>query len=109
MYYTYCTYTQIRFVKSDDIWLSPNYQRDSCHLTLCIHNPSEEVRERYLFGLYRALSRYKPRVHWGKDFDVTREELQNVYPKLDEFLAIRRKLDPHGMFVNEQLAKSLQL
>ena len=100
---------QIRFVKSDDIWLSPNYHRDSCHLTLFIHNPPKEIRELYFFGLYRALHYYKPRVHWGKEFSITLQELQSVSPKVNEFLTIRKRLDPNGIFLSNQLAKTLGL
>ena len=35
---------QVRFVQADDIWLSPEYNRDSCRITLSIYNPSEENR-----------------------------------------------------------------
>ena len=100
---------QIRFVKADDIWLSPNYHRDSCHLTLCIHNPPKEIREHYFFGLYRALHQYKPRVHWGKEFGVTLQDMQSMSPKLSEFLSVRKRMDPYGIFLNEKLTKSLEL
>ena len=64
------------------------------------------MRELYFFGLYRALHRYRPRMHWGKEFDIAPKEVQSMYPKLSEFLTIRKRMDPHGMFLNEQLAKT---
>ena len=100
---------QIRFVKADDVWLSANYHRDSCHLTLCIHNPPREIREHYFFGFYGALHCYKPRMHWGKEFSFTLQDMQSMYPKLKEFLSVRKRMDPNGIFLNEQLAKTLEL
>lgn len=67
------------------------------------------MRELYFFGLYRALGHLKPRLHWGKEFNLTLNEVQIMYPKLDQFLAIRRVTDPHGIFVNELLANTLKL
>ena len=96
-------------MKSDDIWMSPNYERDSCHITLCIYNPTKEKRELYFFGLFKALSRFKPRVHWGKEFNIKRNELQTMYPKLGEFLAVNERLDPYGIFWNELLQKSFEV
>lgn len=96
-------------MKSDDIWLSPNYQRDSCHMTLCIHNPSQVMKETYFFGFFRAVERFEPRVHWGKEFSLTSYEANAAYPKLKEFLKVREKLDPKGMFLNNVLAKTFGL
>ena len=50
--------TQIRFVQADDIWLSPNYERNSCHITQTIYNPSEEHRQGLLNYGYPGLCVY---------------------------------------------------
>lgn len=67
------------------------------------------MRELYFYGLFRALHRYKPRVHWGKEFSINLEDVQSMYPKLTNFLAIREQMDPHRIFVNDLLAKTLEL
>ena len=100
---------QIRFVQEDDIFLSPNYHRDSCHLTLCIKNPSDVDRLRYFSGFFQTLADrgFKPRIHWGKYFNLTSKEVHRFFPKLNTFLDIRERLDPDQILVSVELAKTL--
>ena len=44
---------------------------------------------------------YRP--HWAKRFFVGSEYLREAYPRFDDFVALRRQLDPHGRFMNEFL------
>jgi len=96
-------------VKSDDIWLSPNYQRDSCHITLLLYSPSDEVKHKYFNVFHHKMKQFNGRPHWGKEFNVTITQLNKLYPKLEEFLAVRNQLDPDGIFVNPFLNKQLEL
>jgi FAD/FMN-containing dehydrogenase len=41
------------------------------------------------------------RPHWGKPFDTTKVDLASVYPKWQEFKALRQTMDPNGVFENE--------
>ena len=104
-------HVQVRFVKADDIWLSPNFERDSCHITLTIVTPQKVVSEKYFSEVYHSLRRlgFEPRVHWGKEFNITPDELQSMYPKLKDFVAIRKELDPFGIFLNQLLARTFEL
>ena len=43
------------------------------------------------------------RPHWGKRHTRTREEFEELYPKFDDFRALRQKLDPQGKFLNPHL------
>ena len=45
-------------------------------------------------------SQASSRPHWGEEFYVTTKQLKKVYPKLEDFLVVRSKLDPDGLFVN---------
>jgi len=49
------------------------------------------------------LARFDARVHWGKLHFLTPERLHAHYPRADDFIAIRRELDPQGMFLNDHL------
>ncbi len=40
------------------------------------------------------------RPHWGKEFTATSKQLRSLFPLFDRFDAIRRELDPEGMFEN---------
>ncbi len=100
---------QVRVVKGDDMWLSPNYQRDSCHLTMCIYNPTIKRRLDCYKKLYEAVAKFNPRFHWGKYFDLTPADMEKMYPRFKDFLKIRSQLDPSGLFLNEQLAGTFGL
>ncbi|XP_065898777.1 L-gulonolactone oxidase-like isoform X2 [Dysidea avara] len=100
---------EVRFVKSDNIWLSPNYQRDSCHITQLLYSPSEEVKHKYFKKFHHTMEQFNGRPHWGKEFGVTVKQLKKLYPKFVDFLAVRRKIDPDGIFVNLFLNQQLGL
>jgi xylitol oxidase len=47
-----------------------------------------------------ALAAYGARPHWGKVFTVPASELRGLYPRLGDFRALTRELDPRGTFAN---------
>ncbi len=96
----------MRFVQADNIWLSPDYQRDSCHITLCLYNTRKEVRELYFKEVYKATKKFGARLHWGKYFELSPDEVKTLYPKLSDFAKVRAALDPGGVFLNEVLQKT---
>ena len=48
-------------------------------------------------------SGFGARVHWGKLHFLTRDQLAARYPESERFIAIRRELDPRGVFLNDHL------
>ncbi len=87
---------------ADDCWLSPFYQQDSAAIGVHQYNKNDAAP---LFDLCEAIFRnHGGRPHWGKVHSCTRDELTAVYPKFEDFCAVRRKLDPRGKFLNEYLA-----
>ena len=91
--------TEIRTVASDDLWLSPAYERDS----LCIgftwrKHPAEVMA--LLPDIEAALAPYEPRPHWGKLFVFIDEDLARRFPRLPEFLDLASTYDPTGKFSN---------
>lgn len=92
---------EFRFVKGDDIWLSPFYQRDS--VSISIHQYYKQ-NPRLLFDVIEPiLQRYQGRPHWGKMHSMTSKQLKPLYPKWDEFMQIREQLDPTQKFLNPYL------
>lgn len=60
--------------------------------------------EKYL-SLYRdferAMAAHQGRLHWGKTHFLTRETASNLYGiKLERFAAVKKRLDPKGVFSN---------
>ena len=98
-------------MQGDSIYLSPNYLRDSCHLTLCIRNPTKKDRLRYFVGLYgRFVERgFQPRVHWGKYFDLGELGISDILPGVKRFLDNQHRLDPNNVFVNNLLSETFGL
>lgn len=94
---------ECRYVKKDDIWLSPAYERDSAFIA--VHMYKGMPYEAYFARMEEIFARYGGRPHWGKMHTMTAEQLHQVYPRLPDFLAIRSELDPDGLFVNPYLAE----
>ncbi|MEK3746285.1 D-arabinono-1,4-lactone oxidase [Brevibacillus sp. FSL K6-0770] len=94
---------ECRYVKQDDIWLSPAYERDSAFIA--VHMYKGMPYEAYFARMEQIFRRFGGRPHWGKMHNMTAEHLHQVYPRLPDFLAIRAQLDPDGMFVNPYLSE----
>jgi FAD-linked oxidoreductase len=92
---------EVRYVKGDEAWLSPFYQRDCC--SIAVHRYFEEDFKPYFATLEPILRKYQGRPHWGKLNTLTREDFRQLYPRWDEFSALRRELDPEGRFLNAYL------
>ena len=94
------SFLEVRTVKSDNFWLSPNYQRDSCHLTQILYHPSKVTFKEYFFDYFDLIGGFQPRPHWGKNFRLNRSHLTTLYPKFKDFLAVKNRLDPSGILTN---------
>lgn len=92
---------EVRFVKSDDIFLSPAYQQDSCYIAVHLYQGMNF--EKYFKGCEQIFLQYGGRPHWGKIHYLTAKELAPKYPKWDSFQIIRREMDPEGIFMNDHL------
>lgn len=79
------------------MWLSPLHGRDSAYLgTLQYHR----LPWRGLFvDVERALAPFAARTHWGKQHTLTAPTLRALYPRCDDLLAVRARLDPRGLFL----------
>jgi FAD/FMN-containing dehydrogenase len=96
---------EFRFVKGDDVWLSPFYQRDSA--TIAVHQYYSQGYDA-LFALAESIfRRYEGRPHWGKIHTRSAAELAQLYARFDDFRAVRRRLDPGGKMLNPYLRQLL--
>ena len=92
---------EFRFVKGDDIWISPFYQQDS--ISISVHQYHKQD-PRLIFDIVEPIfQKYKGRPHWGKMHSMTAMQLRDLYPKWDDFLALRQQLDPERKFLNPYL------
>jgi FAD/FMN-containing dehydrogenase len=112
---------EFRFVKSDNVWMSPGYGRDSVFITITLYGqPADHVFRRcqeVLLGLMDELKQkhghkysaeqqqliFALRPHWGKTHYLKSKELRSVLPKFDQFIKLREEWDPTNIFMNELL------
>lgn len=94
---------EIRFTKGDDFWLSASYQRNSMWLGLYAYN--HEKWETLLPEFEEFAKKYNGRPHWGKEFSKDKNYLQEQYPKYQDFIQLKQKLDPEKKFENEYIEK----
>ena len=92
---------EVRTVGPDDAYLSPNHGTATTVISVS-GTPGTDYWD-YLRSVDALLARFDARVHWGKLHFLTAERLHALYPEADEFIAVRRELDPEGMFLNDHL------
>jgi FAD/FMN-containing dehydrogenase len=92
---------ECRFVRADDIYLSPASGRDSAYIAVHMYKGMEY--RAYFDAVEPILRAYGGRPHWGKMHTLRARELRPLYPHWDDFQAVRRQLDPKGLFLNPYL------
>jgi FAD-linked oxidoreductase len=96
---------EIRVTPSDDIPLSTSTGRDSLYLAFHTHRDADH---REYFALMEPILRaHDGRPHWGKVHTRTAADLAPAYPRFEEFLALRDRLDPDRVFANPYLRRVL--
>lgn len=94
---------ECRFVRADDIWLSPAYQRDSAYIA--VHMYKGMPYEKYFRAIEDIFQRYDGRPHWGKMHTLDADVLSTRYPRWQDFTTQRAKIDPTGVFLNGYLRR----
>jgi xylitol oxidase len=97
---------EIRTIAADDLWLSPNYQRDSLALHFTWIADTEAVLP-VVAELDEALAPLNARPHWGKIFTTDPAALREAYPRFGDFAELVQRFDPSGTFRNEWLENVL--
>jgi FAD-linked oxidoreductase len=94
---------EMRFIKADEGWLSPFYRRDA--VSISVHQYHKQPYEE-LFALAESVfARYGGRPHWGKLHNLKAPDLARLYPRFDDYRALRRRLDPKGRLLNAHLRR----
>ena len=89
---------EVRFTKGDDVPLSTAFGRDSAYIAVHVYKGME--CEPFFRDVEDILRAYDARPHWGKMHYRDAEELSKLYPRWDEFIALRNQLDPQRTFSN---------
>lgn len=94
---------ECRFVRGDDIWLSPAYGRDSAYIA--VHMYRGMPYQEYFEAAQSIFRNHQGRPHWGKMHSLGARELRDCYPMWDRFQEVRKQLDPKGLFMNDATKK----
>lgn len=90
---------ECRFVAADDALISPAHERDSCYIA--VHHDRKANWRPYFNAVELALAEFDARPHWAKRHALEAGQLRSLYPRFDDFLAVRNRLDPEGAFAND--------
>ena len=96
---------EVRFVKGDDIWLSPAHGRDSAYVA--VHMYEGMPYRDYFLGVQSIMRAHGGRPHWGKMHSLWADELATMYPRWDDFGRVRAEADPDGVFLSPYLRRLL--
>ncbi len=96
---------EIRSAAADDLWLSTGYRRENAYVA--VHHYWRQDPTRYFAAFEAIVAEHGGRPHWGKMHTLDADRLRGLYPRFDDFLAIRDRLDPGRVFTNPYLARVL--
>ncbi|HEX8344126.1 MAG TPA: D-arabinono-1,4-lactone oxidase [Actinoplanes sp.] len=96
---------EVRFTGPDDVWLSHGYGRESAYVA--IHQYAGAPHEPYFRAFEQVCAPLGGRPHWGKMHYRDAASLRDAYPRFDDFLAARNRLDPGRVFANPYLDRIL--
>ncbi|RJE86186.1 FAD-binding protein [Paenibacillus sp. 1011MAR3C5] len=94
---------ECRYVRGDDIWLSPSYGRDSAYIA--VHMYKGMPYEAYFATMEEIFLRYGGRPHWGKLHTLNSGRLKERYPMWEAFHRVRTNLDPDRILLNPYIEK----
>lgn len=96
---------EVRFSAADDAFLSTANGRETCYIA--VHQYIGMEYENYFRAVEEIMNDYAGRPHWGKRHYQTAAVLRDRYPDFDRFLAVRDRLDPNRVFLNDYTRRVL--
>ncbi len=96
---------EVRFAAPDDAFLSTAQGRDTCYIA--VHQFQRMEFETFFRAAEEIFDGFGGRPHWGKRHYATAATLRERYPDWDRFAAVRERLDPDGVFVNDYTRRVL--
>jgi FAD/FMN-containing dehydrogenase len=92
---------EVRFAAADDSWLSTAYERDNAYVA--VHQYHRMEHAGYFAAFEAIVAEHDGRPHWGKLHSLGADALRSLYPRFEDFLAVRDRLDPDRRFTNAYL------
>jgi L-gulonolactone oxidase len=85
--------------------MSTAHGRDSAYLA--VHQYHRRAHDRYFRAVESIALAAGGRPHWGKLHYLAADQLRSRYPRFEDFVAVRRQVDPGGTFANDYLDRVL--
>lgn len=86
---------ELRFVAADQGWMSPAHGQPVVHIGAYASAGPDLAP--YFQAFENLAQARNGRPHWGKECNVDAAYLREVFPRFDDFLALRAQLDPRGV------------
>lgn len=96
---------EVRCAAADDVWLSTAYQQPTAYIA--IHQYYRMPHAEYFDAFEEITASAGGRPHWGKMHGLDYQQLRQRVPRLDDFIAVRDRVDPHRTFTNPYLERIL--
>jgi L-gulonolactone oxidase len=103
---------EVRFSAADGGWLSPGFGRATAWVGIIAYRPyGVDPPYAALFAAFADLMRAAGgRPHWAKDSPLAGDaDFAPLYARWHDFKALRKRLDPRGVFCNDWLRRTLGL
>ena len=98
---------EYRTLAADDAWLSTAHARDT--VTISLHQDAKLAPDAFFADCEPIFTAHGGRPHWGKLHTRSAADLEKLYPRWHDFRALRRELDPRGLFANDYLRELFAL
>lgn len=92
---------EYRTLAADDAWLSTASARET--VAISIHEDARRPHADLFADLEPIFLEHDGRPHWGKWHARKAADLARLYPRFADFAALRERLDPRGVFLNDAL------
>jgi L-gulonolactone oxidase len=96
---------EVRVAAADDVPLSTASERDTAYIAA--HVPAGTEPGAWFEAVESIAGAVGGRPHWGKLHGLHASALRQRYPRFDEFVALRDRLDPAGVLSNAYLDQVL--
>jgi FAD-linked oxidoreductase len=96
---------EVRVAPGDDVPLSTAFGRDTAYIAVHVFRGTDE--KPYFEAVEALMGSVGGRPHWGKLHSLSAEQLRERYPRFEEFVALRDRLDPDRRFTNGYLDRVL--
>jgi FAD-linked oxidoreductase len=96
---------EVRVAAADDVWLSMAYGRRTAYVA--VHRFHREPFAEYFRAVEDIAVAAGGRPHWGKLHTRRADDLRRYYPRFDEALAVRDRVDPERRFGSRAITRLL--